>query len=377
MLAIDELITEESPDEALASLLAIAVGLGFPVTSWKPTGVLRTLLVIVATKVAAASRMIALLARLGFLEYAEREWLTMLAKAVYNVDRIVATYASTSLTVTNSSGSAFDADALSLHFVTPLGVSFTNTGVVHVIAGGTASVPVRAELSGKGGSTGPGTISALAAPVIGVTVTNAAATIGTDAESDPDLRQRCLDKLGSLSFAGPPGAYAYAVKTAATVAPITRATVTAIATNGHVRVVVATGGGAPTSGDLAIASAAALAFAPQGVTVDVVAAANHPIDFTADVWIAGGSLTDAQIKTAATNALASYLASSTTSPIGGVVIPPSTTGIIDREGLVGCLYTLPGTVKATITSPSVDVALTATEVATVGVTPIALTIHRV
>ena len=34
---------------------------------------------------------------------------------------------------------------------------------------------------------------------------------------------------------------------------------------------------------------------PQGVTVDVVAAVEHPITFTGDVWVSGSSLTDAQI----------------------------------------------------------------------------------
>jgi phage-related baseplate assembly protein len=372
-LAIDELIAEETPDEVLSSMLSIAASLGFPVTSWKPTGVLRTIFVITATKLSGTTKLVALLARLGFLEYSEGAWLRMLAKAVYNVDYIPATYAATTVTLTNASGTAFDAAALSMHITSALGKSFTNTGVVHVNAGGTASIPVRAEVIGSAGTVGAGELTHFATPTIGLTATNPAAAVGTDIERDDDLKQRCRDKLGSLSFAGPPGAYAYAVKSAATSVPITRATVTAVATNGHVRVVVATGGGAPSSGDVAIAATAALAYAPQGVTVDVIAATNHPIAISGDVWIAGGSLTDAQILAAAADALAAHLA---LRPIGGVIIPPAASGIIDREALVGVLYTLPGAVKATLAAPAADVALLDTEVATIA-GAVSLVIHRV
>ena len=373
-LSIDDLITEETPDSSLSSILSIAVALGFPVTDWQPTGMLRNIAVLMAHKASDLSRLVALIGRMGFLELAERGWLTMLAKATYNVDRIPATFAQTSLTLTNASVAAFDAPALSLHFVTPLGLSFTNLNVVHVNASSAASIPIRAEVAGAaGGTTGAGSITALATPVIGLTMTNAAGLVGYDEESDANLRQRCRDKIGSLSFGGPAGAYAYAVKTALTVAPISRATVTAIATNGHVRVVIATSGGAPTSSDLAIAATAAQAYAPQGVTVDVVAAVEHPITFTGDVWVSGSSLTDAQITQAVASSLTGYMSAR---PIGGDVIPPATTGIVDREAMVARMYALQGTVKATLTAPAADVPLSALEVPTVG-PMFSITVHRV
>lgn len=84
---IDELtepVTREDAQEAFYSGMA---ALGTTTTNWKPGAVVRTIIAIVSILFAAATRLVAFLAKSGFLPFASDTWLTHVARYTYGVAR--------------------------------------------------------------------------------------------------------------------------------------------------------------------------------------------------------------------------------------------------------------------------------------------------
>src|SRR3990172_50200 len=215
MSTLAELTTPLTVDEIKTAIYAALAANGAATTTWKPGAVVRTIITGVAIVLAGFSRLQAAIAKSGFLELAEGDWLTLVALYVYGVDRDTGSFATGNVTLDNAGGGVYSGDPGDLVVMNPTTLqTYTNTAAYSIDALETGViVPVQAVLLGADGTSTPGTITAVVTPLSGVTVTNAAAVVGSDAELDPALRIRCREKTGMLSPNGPRDAYAYVAKT--------------------------------------------------------------------------------------------------------------------------------------------------------------------
>lgn len=219
MSTIDELFTPPTEDEIFDTFISTLITLGIPADGWRKGGVARTILRIVAVLYAGFALIISTIAKAGYLDTATGGWLSMLARFVYGVDRIVATYATGQVTVHNGGGGVY-AFEIGEFKCKASGTEKVYTNVSRVPAvgnfnpGDTLTFDVIAVELGTDSNAAPGTVDTLVSNITDGTVTNAAAIVGQDAELDEDLRQRCRDSLGALSPFGPRGAYRFAIRSA-------------------------------------------------------------------------------------------------------------------------------------------------------------------
>lgn len=260
------LVRTVTPDEALATELAVASALSLPTTAWQPLGVTRGILGVNSQIVSDYSVNVNDIAQGGYASYAAlmvdakgveiTTWMDLISTDNYKVTRIPASYAVTDATgfsATNSTGTTYGPyQPGQFHVANPLTkASYVNTAVVS-IGPGTTNFGVIADVVGAGSTSGAGAIIELLTPLIGVTVSNSKALVGSDQESNKLLLKRCQTKLGALSPDGPSAAY-YFVATSildplqpfynpAVVSKITRCSV--VSNPGEVDVYVANAAGA-------------------------------------------------------------------------------------------------------------------------------------
>jgi phage-related baseplate assembly protein len=384
MTPFDQMLRPLTAAEVKSTLYTLLAKLGLPVTSWKEGAVVRTLLAVVATVFATFTDLMVIVAKSGFLDLAEGGWLTYLAAQVYGVERIEATAAAGTVTLTNNGGGSYTFDPGELVVVAPVAhKAYANTSTVTLGPGPgtTLDVAVIALEPGTSSNAAPGTITALGTAIPKVTVTNSSALAAVDEETDPALRQRCRDKLGALSPNGPKAAYAYVAKSA------TRADGSAIAAN-RVKVspsgvpvaVVVAGPSGPIPGDPsdpstdlgAIAHAIEQRVVPNGVTYTLASATAHPMAVAATIWVdQTAGLSSGDVGTEATARLEAFLLEQ---PIGGVDLGGGG-GYVYRNALVAVIASAHTAVlKVDVTSPAVDEALGADEVAVL-MGPPAWTVH--
>jgi uncharacterized phage protein gp47/JayE len=260
-LPLDVLIQPQSKEQVQAAILDLCVAAGLKVTTWKTGGVALTLVGVVSQLFAGFTSVVSPFVKGGFLDLAEAGYLTLLAFYVYGVSRIEAIYAAGDVSVTNTGGGLYTFAPGEFICSNPTtGITFANDGAFTVQPtghlGSTQTVGVKAQTAGSLGTSVAGSISKVVTSIAGLTVTNPTALVGVDEESDPQLRQRCRDKLGSLSPNGARGAYEFVAKSAVdnTGAPIGVARVQVLAADGtgQVTMYVATATGALTGPALAI-----------------------------------------------------------------------------------------------------------------------------
>jgi len=384
MTTLDTLVTPMTVEEAKTAIYDALAARGVSTTDWKLGAVMRTLIAALAIVIAALSSMQAAIAKLGFLEYASGSWLTMVARYVYGVERTAATFAAGTLTFDNLGGGVFSGVAGDLVVSSSVnGKEYRNTASYTIGALATGvEIAFEAVEAGSSSSAAVGTIDTLVSVLSGVTVTNAADLVGTDEEEDAALRLRCSESLGALSPNGPRDAYAYfarsATKDDGTSAGVTRVRVVPDGT-GTVDVYVASASGAiaGTIGDTttalgAVDDAIQTNVVPLCVTANIASVTTVSMPVTYEIWVRSTiGLTGAEVQTAISDALTSFVS---THPIGGEIISGS--GYVYVDAIKACIAeSLPAgaVVKLTITAPAADVALTASQVATLGtVTPTAV-----
>lgn len=385
---LETLTTPLTKDEIKTAIYDTMAANGVDTTGWKPGAVVRTMVAGVAIILAAFSSLIALLARSGFLSISEGEWLTLVARYVYDTERITATFATGTVTIDNASGNIYAIDPGDLILLnTATGATYRNTALVNIGSMETGvSVAVQADIEGSGGTAAAGAIDDFVTTFLGLSVTNDAALVGTDAELDPALRTRAESATGALSPNGPADAYRYFATSAVRAADGTSIGVTRIKVTpdgeGGVAVLVATASGAVTGteGDPATDLGAVFAnieanAVPLGVTLTVASADALAINIAATVYVREVlSLTDSQIRTAVQAAVTTLLSEI---PIGGdVVVPP--TGYVYRAGIMGCIADTIGSaylVTQTLTTPAADVGPADDEAPVIGT--FSLTVVRV
>jgi hypothetical protein len=376
------MFTPMTKDEFLAGMLTLADSLGFPTSAWQPGSVAREILEITAQQLSNGSEITSAIAAGGLLDYATEGWLTLLAKSVYNLDRIEATFGTGSVTMTNASGVGYVIAANDVHFLnSTTGSTYTNTTGGTLNAGSTLTVDIIADIAGSTANAVAGQIDALVTPLLGVTVSNAAALTASDAESDDQLRARCRASLAAASPNGPSDAYNYfatsSVRQNGSSVGVTRSKVEQ--SQGNVTVYVATDSGAVTgsAGDPATDLGAVndniqKNCVPTGMTATVATATAVATTVTGDAYLkAGSTISPASCQALILAQLQAYWK---TIPIGGFDIGGG--GKIFLDAIIGQVFQAhPDIIQVTISAPVVDVSLAAFNVSTLSSVLASFTIH--
>lgn len=367
LIAFSDLISKKTIDDWKKTIVDISTLVSFNVTNWAEGGFSRTLMALFATLYATASDVVRLLAASAFLETATGAWLKFLAKQVFNVDPIEATFAQAveGITLTNTGGGLFVFDAGDV-------IVSNGTKTYKTTSGGTLSpgpgtilkLDLIAEEAGSGSNAGVGTITEMITTFLGVTCSNEIALVGLDEETEDQLRQRCRDSVGARSIGGIKNAYAYFAKTATrpdgTSIGITRVAPQPPAGDGTLTVYVAGASGAISGPDVAIVQDIFdTKVTPYGLNATAVSASNLSVTVPCTIWIpAALGLSEAEAQTLVRDALKAYVE---TLPIGGVVISPAT-GKIYWRALLGIVEgSIKGMLKAQLTS-EVDISVATNEV---------------
>lgn len=386
MPTLDELTTPLTVDQVRSSIYSVCAAVGLSTTTWKPGAWPRTVITGVSILGAAWSTLNAKLARMRFLDYAEGDWLTLKALHDYAVTKQTATFATGKITLVNSSGGVYNLNPRDLIIHNPTTKkTYRNTQAIALAALSTLTdVPIIAEEAGAASTSAPNTITAFTTPLNGVTVTNPVSVVGLDAESDPSLRTKCSEKLGSVSPNGPWDAYTYQAKNAkradGTSIGVTRVRVSKDGL-GNVTVYIATATGAVSgsSSDVntdlgAVHDALQRKATPLAITENTVSASALAIAVTYQLWMYNTpSLTNQQVIDLVAARLTEFMSAE---PIGGDVIGVDSGKVFQSAiaAAIGSTRTAAGVqlpiFKVVVTVPTGDTTLSLGQVPVLGsVTP--------
>lgn len=326
MATLKELTTALTSAEIRDRIYQALAAFGVRTAGWKPGATARTIIAGVSIILAAFSRLQADIAKSGFLELAEGDWLEIVARNVYGVEKNKGSFASGNVSLTNAGGGVFTVGVGETVVTnTTTGKTYANVEAYTLAALETNKiVAVQAVESGSASTASAGDIDAFETTMLGVSVTNPTALVGLDAETDPVLRGRCRAKIGTLSPNGPKDAYFFVAVTAETSegvpCGVTRVTTVADGAGG-VTVYVASASGplVGTSGDLttpfgAVESAVHLLVEPLGINATVTNATALVVAASYFVYVKNLTLSAAELETVIEAKLAEALA---VIPIGG------------------------------------------------------------
>ncbi len=396
---VDELLTTTTPEAVKAQLFALMSASGVSVTAWQPLSPMWAVVDACSRLLAASQGLQTTVNRGGYRDTADGNWLATTSRQTYGVDKILATYATGALTLTNGGGGVYDLDPGDLIVKnTTTGKTYTNTDAIHIGALATVTdTPIRATEIGADSNAAIGEVDDLVTTLLGVTCSNAAAVVGEDAETSDALRERDTDSLGALSPDGPKEAYNYVAKTPTLNGGVTvnRARTLTPPGDGTVTVVIAGPAGALSSPDVALVQAGIDDNAePATVAATVISATAVALTIDTDVYLPSTSgFVDADVQVFVKQALLDYVNGSADVededgnvvkagvkplPIGG--IDTGSGGKVSWRALVGAIErsgpddnTRPIS-EATLDVES-DVALTEAEVATLVIGDIDVTVH--
>ena len=360
MTAFSSLITVQSLSTILARGLAIATGLGLPVTTWRPGDPTRSLYHFLADVLATREGYTTEFIKAAVLSTATGDWLTVVASEVYGVTRVEATYASSTLVLTNGGGGYYTIEPGDITVKSAVsGKTYHNTTGGTLAPSTTLSLTVEADEAGTDSSAAEDEIDTLVTTLLGVTVTSSTAAVATDEQENESLREQCRATLGALSPNGPPDAYEYVARnpdlTGTTL--VTKAATVENSSTGLVVVFVAGPSGGVGATPIAAVQAAIETWAtPLCITPTVVSASAVMVAITAT--ITGGDL-PATFDDDAEDALLAL--------IGALDIGDD----VSRSAIIACLHDLAvaqgGTgVSVLLTAPAADVTISAAQVAAAG-----------
>lgn len=378
-ISLDDLTTPMSVDDVTTSIYEVLAALGVNTTTWKPGAVVRTIIAACAVVLSAFSELMALIAKSGWLELAEGNWLKLVAIHVFGINEsdLEATFASGNVTLTNGGGGVYGPFAVDDVVVknTATGKTFRNAAPFSLGALSSVTVTFTAVEAGSGSTSAPGAIDSLVTTMLGVTVSNATSLVGSDDLDDPTIRTLCLEKRSALSPNGPRDAYAYFARTArrqdGTLVGVTRVAVSKSSTTGQVTVTVASDTGGisgiatdPTTDLGAVDLAIKQNVVPDAVTETTLSATSVTIPIVYTVWVSAAlNMTAQEVQDAITAKLISFFS---TQPIGGVLIglPP---GVVFADAIRTAIgSTRPEILHVVLSSPAADVPLGATDVPLLG-----------
>lgn len=374
-MSLEDLITPPTAAEIESGIYAYIASKGVSTTSWKPGGVVRTVISAFSLMLEAGYALQVAITRGGFLDLAEEAWLTHKAKYDYDVARDLGSFATGTIVANNGGGGVYAGDPDDLTVYNPTtGAAYRNTEAFSIAPMQTGVViPIRAVELGSASSSGANQITALETVMAGVTITNPAALIGSDPETDPALRTRCREKPASLSPNGPSDAYFFFAKSATRLngQSITRVKLVPDGYGGiDLYLATATGGVTGTVGNAAtdlgkVDADLQRLVVPEGVTLRTQSATTQTIAVTYEAWVrASLGKTEQQHKDAVSAALLTYFS---TLPIGGEIKPGATTGRVYLAGIrteIG--KALGATIDLVATVPAGDTDFTVSQAPIVG-----------
>lgn len=373
-MTLAELRRLKSAAEWRQRILGDLAGAGFPVTSWLAGSVVRTLIEVYSAALVDIQRATVAIANAGVLSDVSNDWLTVIARNFYNIERLPATFVEGVVTVTAGVGVGpytleefivgiqgdGDADA----------VRYRATETKTLNPGQTIRLAVKAESPGARYNRANGAINFAFTPLPGVTVSNPPGSNGTwqtrtgnEEEPDSRLRARCVARWATLSASWTDAAVIFHTLSAtnldSTPAGASRARIVYGSGQGDYRVVISSDSG-PVSSDI-VAAVQSYLDARKPITdrpaVESAVAANVAVAGTVKVKV-GQNTSSNRAKVSA--ALATLQASQ---------------GIGEMLDL-GAIYAtirgaLPGVVvDVDITTPSGDVVIAANEVVALDVSNI-------
>jgi len=233
--------------------------------------------------------------------------------------------------------------------------------------GSKLEVEVVADEAGSDSGASIGEIDTMVTTLLGVTVSNTTAAVGTDDESNESIVEGARDKLGSLSPNGPADAYDYVAKESSLTLTtnVTRSRTIADSATGDVTVYLAGPSGAVAGADVTLVETAITTYAaPLTITPTVTSAANLAVPITYELWIYESvGLDQDAVETAVEAALDTMFESR---PIGGDVV--SGTGKLYHSLIESTIRaTYPDDIfNVAVTVPAGDTTLTINQVATKG-----------
>uniref|UniRef100_A0A6M3ILB4 Putative baseplate protein n=1 Tax=viral metagenome TaxID=1070528 RepID=A0A6M3ILB4_9ZZZZ len=381
-ISITDLLSPLTTEEVYDSVVSVAAAVGLNTTSWVEGSWARSICWGVSAKLAALTSAFSAAVRGGLVGYATGSWLTVTALEDYGVTRIAETYASGQITLTNTSASTY---AIAAGDVTiqssTTDATYRNTSAGTLLPSSTLDLDILAEVAGSTGTAAAGTIDTLVSPaLLGVTVSNAAALVGTDEEEDAALLARCLASLDAISPGGAADAYRHVATTAdanGSNLGVTRVSVSANSSTGAVLVYLATASGAPAGAVVtAVDTELQERVVPLCVTLTTAAASAVSQAVTCELYVpTSTAATDAELQAAASAALVELFA---TWPIGGRTKSPGGTRYLFVDAIRSALLEsddeLGGPIYAVdVTVPAADLALTVGQVATLGAQSITIT----
>lgn len=318
--SISDILEAKSRDTLITEILAVLAADGCPVTAWQTGNPLRSLVRADATALADLRVLVGLIGAAAFLDDAEGDWLTLLAKSKFDVTRTagVACVGRVSVSVASGAGPyTITAGGLLVSDGTRRWRS-TNTTSVSITSASPVTFEVQAEAEGTAYNVANGVITTVVSPAYaGVTVTNPAisggpwyTTAGAAEETDASLRQRCRDRWGTLGRGAGDTAYRYWARTGhAYEAQVTRASVVWGVGDGTLTIYIA--GPSSAISDAGIVSAVQAwvnTNKPGTDTPTVVAASAVTVPITGTVRVRTASDSTAN-RALATDAIAAYFAS--------------------------------------------------------------------
>lgn len=356
-LSVTALFSIKTAAEILGVGLAIARVIGLPVTSWRTGDPTRSLYKYLSEVLATLEQANSDYIKSGFLSTSTGDWLTVLAKEVYNVDRVLATLATSTVTLTNTGGSLFDFQAVGELTVKSAssGKTYHNTSFGTLSAGATVAFEVIADEAGSDSSAIANEIDTLVTGLLDVVVDSSTAAVGIDEQSDASLREQCNDTLGALSPNGPPDAYEFTVRdsTKTGVDDITRAKSSSDSPTGVVTVHIASASGAVAGASVTAAQVAVDVFAtPLTVTPTVVN--STPVNTAVTVDISGMNIP-------------AGAAATIESALGTLFSATAIEGLLATSKIESTIHNAVAEIDTlTLTIPAADVDLAVGEVITLG-----------
>jgi Baseplate J-like protein len=338
------LLTSPTPASVRATLVSGLIALRIPANQWRAGGVASSLLTVSANLLAGFAATLTSAISAAFLGTATGPWLVLLAYYVFGVTANPGTFATGSLTLTNTAGGLWSFPAGGVTAQNPItGQTYVSTQALSLAPMGTATIVFQSTTVGSGGSSAANQITTLVTAMTGVTVTNPAALVGLDADSDATVVAKCQAARAGRSYFGPSGAYyaaIYGTTNPSTGLPldINRIRVVNVS-DMAVGVYVASPSGAPTPSDLAAAQTAVTAAAqPMNVTAQVypctVVSDARPITVWAQTAPTAAGSDVATIEEEALDAIDEYYSAY---PIGGLARPPSPQGYLFASAVSGVL----------------------------------------
>jgi phage-related baseplate assembly protein len=377
-ISIKDLVKDLTKEELLDALLAALSAAGLPVTAWQPGEPILALLDRLSELFARLwNSTIVKAIRAGFLDFAEGEWLTLLAWVTYGVVRKTSTFAGSPLVVENRAGGVWTFVPGDIRTKNADGKTFTNVtgGAIAAFTGAgdfpTVTLDFVADEAGSDSNTPSGGIQAFPTPPVtaptGIYVrTNVDPLFADDEEEDEPLKRRCRLSTGPLSPAGPKASYesiALSTKRAdGTSVDVTRVRVLQPG-GGVVNVVLAGASGAATGNTSTpgtdvylVNQRVQVLCVPPGITCNVASAVEKAVAVALDLRVdRAANLSAAAAATAARDASALYFRRL---PVGGHKVADGGPGyVLVSEVQAKASEAADGIIKATMAGTDVELAV--------------------